>query len=112
MLQSIDKTTLGYAAVFGLQKETHLVGTDYSWLGALFYLGYLVWEYPTALLLQRFHVGRVMSITVGIVLDGREVLLMDTGYSMGYCSHVSFSLPRFRRSRCSTHFSWGFRSID
>lgn len=64
MLQSIDKTTLGYAAVFDLKTETHLVGTEYSWLGSIFYLGYLVWEYPTSILLQKLPVGRFMSVTV------------------------------------------------
>jgi MFS family permease len=71
MLQSIDKTTLSYAAVFNLREETHLVGTEYSWLGSLFYLGYLFWEYPTSLMLQRFPVAKFMSATViiwGIVL--------------------------------------------
>jgi MFS family permease len=64
MLQSIDKTTLSYAAVFNLREETHLVGTQYSWLGSLFYLGYLFWEYPTSLMLQRFPVAKFMSATV------------------------------------------------
>lgn len=63
MLQAVDKSTLGYAAVFGLQKDAHLVGTEYQWLGAIFYIGYLVWEYPTNLLLQRFPVGKFMSVT-------------------------------------------------
>lgn len=39
MLQSIDKTTLGYAAVFGVRDDANLNGTEYSWLGSLFYLG-------------------------------------------------------------------------
>lgn len=64
MLQSLDKSTLGYAAVFDLREETHLVSTEYSWLGAIFYLGYLAWEYPTNLLLQRFPVAKFMSFTV------------------------------------------------
>ncbi|KAF2704112.1 MFS general substrate transporter [Pleomassaria siparia CBS 279.74] len=71
MLQSIDKTTLSYAAVFDLRAEVGLKGTQYSWLGSLFYLGYLFWEYPTSLLLQRFPVAKFMSGTVivwGIIL--------------------------------------------
>lgn len=64
MLQSIDKTTLGYAAVFNLREDTHLVGTQYSWLGSLFYLGYLFWEYPTSLLLQKLPVNKFMAGTV------------------------------------------------
>jgi hypothetical protein len=39
MLQFLDKSTLSYAAIFGLQKDTGLVGTDYSWLTSIFYLG-------------------------------------------------------------------------
>ncbi|KAH8901569.1 major facilitator superfamily transporter [Thozetella sp. PMI_491] len=70
-LQSIDKTTLGYAAVFNLQTDLHLQGTDYSWLGAIFYLGYLAWEFPTNMLLQRLPINVFMSATVivwGIIL--------------------------------------------
>lgn len=64
MLQSIDKTTLGYAAVFGIREDTHLVGTEYSWLGSLFYLGHLAFEYPFSILLQKFPVNKVMAGTV------------------------------------------------
>jgi len=34
-LQALDKATLAYASVFGLVKETHLVGHQYSWYFAL-----------------------------------------------------------------------------
>lgn len=64
MLQSADKSTLGYAAVFNLQSETHLHGTQYSWLGAIFYLGHFVAEYPMNMLLQRLPIGKFMAVTV------------------------------------------------
>jgi ACS family allantoate permease-like MFS transporter len=70
-LQSIDKTTLGYAAVFNMETDLDLAGTEYSWLGAIFYLGYLVWEFPTNLILQKLPINYFMSGTViiwGIVL--------------------------------------------
>ena len=35
MLQYLDKNTINFASVYGLQKGTHLVGQDYSWLGEL-----------------------------------------------------------------------------
>lgn len=63
-LQSIDKTTLNYAAVFGLRDDLGLSSTQYSWAGAIFYLGYLIWEYPTGLLLQKFPVNHFLSCTV------------------------------------------------
>lgn len=38
MLQYLDKNSLNFASVYGLQKGTHLHGQDYSWLGTLTYL--------------------------------------------------------------------------
>ncbi|KAK6201957.1 hypothetical protein LQW54_009170 [Pestalotiopsis sp. IQ-011] len=70
-LQSIDKTTLGYAAVFDLQTDLGLKGTEYSWVSAIFYLGYLAWEFPTNMFLQRLPINYFMSGTVivwGIIL--------------------------------------------
>lgn len=63
-LQSIDKTTIGYAAVFGLKTDLNLKDTEYSWLGALFYLGYLAWEFPTNIMLQRLPINLFMALTV------------------------------------------------
>jgi hypothetical protein len=39
----IDKTTLSYAAIFGIKDDLHLVGTEYSWLSSIFYFGFLAW---------------------------------------------------------------------
>jgi hypothetical protein len=65
-LQSIDKTTLSYAAVFDVRGDLNLVGTEFSWLGAIFYLGYLAWEFPTNVLLQRLPINYFMSSTVSL----------------------------------------------
>jgi hypothetical protein len=32
-LNYLDKNSVSFASVYGLQKGTHLVGQDYSWLG-------------------------------------------------------------------------------
>jgi MFS transporter, ACS family, allantoate permease len=32
-LNYLDKTTLSYASIMGLQKDIHLVGDNYQWLG-------------------------------------------------------------------------------
>jgi MFS transporter, ACS family, DAL5 transporter family protein len=39
----IDKTTLSYAAIFGIKDDLNLVGTEYSWLSSIFYFGFLAW---------------------------------------------------------------------
>lgn len=62
-----EKTTLSYAAIFGIRNDLHLVGTEYSWLSSLFYFGFLVWAFPTNFLLQRLPIGMyhfVMSCSV------------------------------------------------
>ncbi|KAI1022706.1 hypothetical protein LB503_000137 [Fusarium chuoi] len=63
-LQSIDKNTISYAAVFGLREDLNLKGDEFSWTGGIFYLGYLVWEFPTSMFLQRFPINYFMSGTV------------------------------------------------
>lgn len=50
--QYVDKTTLSYAAIFGIKDDLHLQGTEYSWLSSIFYFGWLVWAIPSNLLMQ------------------------------------------------------------
>ncbi|KAG1740624.1 MFS general substrate transporter [Suillus lakei] len=61
LVQFMDKTTLGSAAILGIQEATHLTTNE---LGTVFYLSYLVFEYPQNLALQRFPVGKWMSINI------------------------------------------------
>ncbi|WVQ80518.1 hypothetical protein IAT38_002623 [Cryptococcus sp. DSM 104549] len=63
-LQCIDKSCLGYASVFTLSTDLHLVGKQYSWLSSLFYFGYLICEYPTTLLSQKFPLGRFIGLAI------------------------------------------------
>ncbi|KAK7924454.1 hypothetical protein PG985_006508 [Apiospora marii] len=49
----VDKTTLSYAAIFGLKEGLHLQGEEYSWLSSCFYFGWLVWAIPSNLIMQR-----------------------------------------------------------
>ncbi|KAJ4297763.1 hypothetical protein N0V90_005658 [Kalmusia sp. IMI 367209] len=63
-LQCIDKSCLGYASVFTLSKDLGLVGKQYSWLASLFYFGYLICEYPTTLLSQKFPIGRFIGVAI------------------------------------------------
>lgn len=65
-IQFMDKTTLGSSAILGIRESTHLSTNQYNWLGTIFYLSYLVFEFPQNLCLQRFPVGRWMSINIFI----------------------------------------------
>ncbi|CAE6455751.1 unnamed protein product [Rhizoctonia solani] len=78
-VQFMDKTTLGNSAILGIRTDTHLDANQSqtksaqnappescfsNWLGTIFYIAYLVFEYPQNLALQRFPVGKWMSINI------------------------------------------------
>ncbi|KAL7620092.1 hypothetical protein AAE478_010642 [Parahypoxylon ruwenzoriense] len=57
----MDKTILSSAAVFGLREDTHLKGSNYSWVSSVFYFGYFLWAYPTTLLISRLPVAKYLA---------------------------------------------------
>lgn len=63
-LNYLDKTTLSYASIMGLQTDIHLKGTNYQWLGSMFYIGYIAFEYPTNRLLQRLPLAKWSSFNI------------------------------------------------
>ncbi len=64
MLNLLDKTTLSYASIMGFRTDLHLKGDNYEWLGSMFYIGYLFWEFPTNRLLQRLPLGKYSGINI------------------------------------------------
>ncbi|CAE6333014.1 unnamed protein product [Rhizoctonia solani] len=62
-VQFMDKTTLGSSAILGIRTDTHL-DANHNWLGTIFYIAYLVFEYPQNLALQRFPVGKWMAANI------------------------------------------------
>lgn len=75
-IQFMDKTTLGSAAILGIRESTHLTTNQYNWLGTIFYLSYLLFEFPQNLCLQRFPVGKWMSFNISI-------------WAVALCSHAA-----------------------
>ncbi|KAF2495246.1 MFS general substrate transporter [Lophium mytilinum] len=71
LLQYLDKNGINYASVYGLQKGTHLTGDDYSWLGSIFYFGYLFAQYPAGYAMQRLPIAKFLGFATlgwGIIL--------------------------------------------
>lgn len=62
--QFMDKLSTSYSAILGLRTELHMKGDMYSWTSTCFYLGYLAFEFPASLLLQRFPVTKTVSVFV------------------------------------------------
>lgn len=72
-LQSLDKTTLSYASVFGLIKDAKLDpnSQQYSWLGSIVYIAQLVAQPLVAFLLVKLRMGKfigAMVFTWGCIL--------------------------------------------
>ncbi|KAJ0413375.1 major facilitator superfamily domain-containing protein [Aspergillus carlsbadensis] len=71
MIQFLDKSCVSYAALWGMEEDAHLVGDQYSWLTTIFYIGYLVSEFPANILFQKFNIGRTCAVFIilwGVVL--------------------------------------------
>ncbi|KAJ4252310.1 hypothetical protein NW762_010907 [Fusarium torreyae] len=62
--QYLDKSSINYAAVFGLREELRLNGEQFSWVISLFYFGQLCSEYPAAYLLSRLRITTFVGITI------------------------------------------------
>ncbi|GME22857.1 Major facilitator superfamily [Neofusicoccum parvum] len=90
-LQSLDKTSLSYASVFGLIDDTNLVGDQYSWLGSIVYLAQLVMQPVVAVSLVKFPIGKFTAVMVfcwGATLCGMAAAknfggLMATRFLLG-----------------------------
>ncbi|KAL6229160.1 major facilitator superfamily domain-containing protein [Aspergillus navahoensis] len=63
-LQYLDKSAISYAALYNLQEDLGMTSSQFSWTSSAFYFGTLIWQYPSLMLLQRFHVGRYFASQV------------------------------------------------
>ncbi|RXK42008.1 hypothetical protein M231_00729 [Tremella mesenterica] len=77
--QFLDKSSISYANLFGIQQATHLKGQDFAWLGSIFYFGYLFWQPFAAYLLVRipvrYHLSSIIMIwglILGCLAAGRS----------------------------------------
>lgn len=69
--QFIDKISNAFASIMGIREDLNMTGNQYSWTGTSFYIGYLVFEFPASLLLQRFPLVKTLSIFIllwGIII--------------------------------------------
>ncbi|KAK7062699.1 hypothetical protein VNI00_000187 [Paramarasmius palmivorus] len=61
-VQQADKTGISTQAVFGIREDTGLVGQQFSWLSTIFYLAYMIFEFPSSYMMQRVSVGKTLSV--------------------------------------------------
>lgn len=59
--QQADKTSLSIQAIFGIREDTGLVGEQYNWLSTIFYLSYMLCEFPGNWLMQKCNTSKFLA---------------------------------------------------
>ncbi|KAL2850245.1 major facilitator superfamily domain-containing protein [Aspergillus pseudoustus] len=95
-LAMLDKNGLAYAAVYGMKTDAHLHDQEYSWLGSIFYFGYLFMEFPNMWLISRYPLGKYMGICV--FAWGGCVACMAACHNFGGLAAIRFLLGMFEAS--------------
>ncbi|ORY28041.1 major facilitator superfamily domain-containing protein [Naematelia encephala] len=80
-LSHLDKNALGYGAVFGLQKDYHMHGSQYSWLGSIIYLVQLVVQPLSAWALVRLPIAKFVIANVFIWGTGVACMAATTSWA-------------------------------
>lgn len=62
--QQADKTSLSVQAAFGIIEDTNLVAEQSNWLSTIFYLSYMVCEFPGNWLLQKCNTAKFLATVV------------------------------------------------
>ncbi|KAH8661979.1 major facilitator superfamily domain-containing protein [Xylariales sp. PMI_506] len=63
-LQAIDKGTLSFSSIMGLNKDNNLVGQQYSWLTTCIYITILIVEYPQNYIIARVPVAKYLGASI------------------------------------------------
>ncbi|KAH7316931.1 major facilitator superfamily domain-containing protein [Stachybotrys elegans] len=92
-LAFLDKNALGYAAVFGIQEDANLHGQQYSWLGSVFYFGYLAMELPSIWLITKVPIGKFIGVC--LVLWGTSLCFMALCHNFAGLATIRFLLGVF-----------------
>ncbi|PGH05603.1 hypothetical protein AJ79_06770 [Helicocarpus griseus UAMH5409] len=85
ILAAVDKVIISNAAIYGMKEDANLVGDQFSWVGSIFYFGYLIFEYPSALMVQRFPVAKSLA---GCIM-ALAILMMCTAATHNFAGLAS-----------------------
>ncbi|KAI9324554.1 putative MFS transporter [Zopfochytrium polystomum] len=95
MLQFVDKQAHSYSAVFDLFTDAHINGTQYSWFPSIFYIAYLLAEYPWSFLALTTSIAPKVT-GVCIVLWGSVLMLTAASHDftgMAFCRYTREEQP-------------------
>jgi MFS transporter, ACS family, allantoate permease len=61
ILSAVDKVIISNASILGMSHDLDLIGNQFSWVGSIFYFGFLIFEFPTAVLIQKLPVAKLLA---------------------------------------------------
>ncbi|KAI8146730.1 major facilitator superfamily domain-containing protein [Fennellomyces sp. T-0311] len=93
MVQFADKSALAISAVLGIYEDTGISGSQFSWLGSIFFLGYLVFQVPNQILVQKFPTSRYLGVC--IVIWGSVMFFTALGNTFSELAALRFLLGLF-----------------
>lgn len=64
IMAAVDKIIISNAAIYGMVDDTNLRGNEFSWIGSIFYFGFLVAEWPGNVLIQKLPIRTFYGATV------------------------------------------------
>lgn len=73
-----------------METDANLVGQQYSWLGSIFYFGYLAMEFPNLYLITKLPIGRYLGSC--LVAWGTLLCLMGACHNFAGLATVRFLL--------------------
>ncbi|KAL2405767.1 putative transporter C11D3.18C [Exophiala dermatitidis] len=80
IIAQLDRSNIGNAKVFGLEKGLKLHGSQFNNIVTLFYPTYIVCEVPWVVALKRYGVNRILSIS----MVGWSVVTLGSGFVNNY----------------------------
>ncbi|WP_457107966.1 MFS transporter [Methylobacterium sp. P5_C11] len=111
----MDRTNVGFAA-FGLNREFGFSATLYGWAAGIFFLGYVIFEVPSNVLLERagarLWIARIM-VTWGLVAGSMALItgpasflalrfllgVAEAGFFPGVILYFTYWFPKRYRAR-------------
>jgi hypothetical protein len=97
LLGFLDKAALNDANAYGLQADLSLRGNEYSWVAAISNFGYLIFAYPSTLILQKWPIGKYVSCM--LMVWGALLLLTPAAKNFGGIMAIRFFLGYSLRGR-------------
>lgn len=87
---------MAISAILGFYQDTGISGSQFSWLGSIFYLGYLIYQVPNQFFVQWFPIGRYLGVC--IIIWGIVMLCIAVGQTFSQLAGLRFLLGIFEAS--------------